>query len=93
MKSIITANAINHYADPYKPFDIYTDSSDYQMGAAIMQDGKCIAYWSRSLSDAQKNYNTMEKELLATVTCIKEYHNMLYGAVLNVYTDHKNLIF
>ena len=58
-----------------------------------MQGGIYIAYWSRSLSDAQNNYNIMEKELLATITCIKEYHNMLYGAVLNVYTNHKNLTF
>ena len=93
MKSVIAADCINHYADPNKPFDIYTDSSDYQMGAYIMQESNCIAYWSRLLTDAQTNYNTMEKELVAVVTCIKEYHNMLYGAVLIVYTDHKNLTF
>ena len=73
MKAIIAAAAINIYADPNLPFEIYTDASDYQMGAAIMQNGKCVAYWSQSLSPAQKNYNTMEKELLATVMCMKEY--------------------
>ena len=72
MKSVIVANAINHYIDPNKPFDIYMDSSDYQMGACITQEGKFIAYWICSLTDVQKNYNRMEKELLAVVTCIKE---------------------
>ena len=92
MKSAIAAEAINHYPDPNNPFDIYTDLSYYQMGACIMQEDKWITYWSRSLTDAQKNYNTMEKELLAVVTCIKEYYNMLYSVIINVYTDHKNLI-
>ena len=63
------------------------------MGAAILQNGKCVAYWSRSISPAQNNYNTMEKELLATVMRMKEYRDMLYGAVCIVYTNHKNLIF
>ena len=90
MKSLIAADTINHYADSHKPFDIYTDSSDYQMGAVIIQVGKYIAYWSRSLSNAQKSYNTMEQELLATITCIKEYHTMLYGVVINVYANKKN---
>ena len=29
IKSVITVDCINHYADPNKPFDIYTNSSDY----------------------------------------------------------------
>ena len=66
------------------------------MGAAIIQDGHPVAYWSNKLSDIQKGYNTTEKQLLATVMCMKEYHNILYGGVINcinVYTDHKNLTF
>ena len=68
MKSVIAADAINHYADPNKSDDIYTNSSDHQMVACIIQEGKHITYWSQSLTNAQKNYNTIEKELLAVVT-------------------------
>ena len=46
MKAIIETEAINVYADPNLPFEIYTEASDYQMGAAIMQNGKCVTYWS-----------------------------------------------
>ena len=49
------------------------------MGSVISQQGKPIAFWSRKLNDAQKNYTTMEKELLAIVETLKEYRTILLG--------------
>ena len=72
MKYVVFGDAINVYANPDIPFKQIIDSSNYLMGAAILQRGKCIAYWSQSVSDAQKNYyNTMEKGLLVIVIYIK----------------------
>ena len=45
-----------NYPDWSKPFDIHTDDSDYQLGAVISQDRKPIAFYSRKLNKAQRNY-------------------------------------
>jgi len=44
MKAIISAEAMSAYPDLNIPFEIYTDASDYQLGAAVIQNGKPVAY-------------------------------------------------
>jgi hypothetical protein len=49
------ALAVAAYPDQSKWFDIYTDASDFQLGACIVQDSQPVAYFSCKLSKSQQN--------------------------------------
>jgi hypothetical protein len=63
MRLLMAANALAAYPDHNKQFDVYTDASDFQLGACIIQEGRLDAYFSRKLTKSQQNYTTMEKEM------------------------------
>lgn len=74
------------------PFEIMCDARDYVVGAMLGQrkDQKVhtIYYASKTLDDAQVNYTTMEKELLATVFAFDKFRSYLVGSKVIVYANH-----
>jgi cleavage and polyadenylation specificity factor subunit 1 len=93
IKRIIARETMLTFPDFSKEFHVYTDASDYQLGAVLMQDQKPLAFYSRKLSGAQKNYTTGEQELLSVVETLKEFKNILLGHKIVIHTDHKNLLY
>jgi hypothetical protein len=89
----IARQVLLKYPDFRKPFDIQTDTSDFQLGAVISQDTWPVAFYSQKLNSAQQNYTTMEKELLSIVETSQQYRHILLGSQCNFYCDHKNLGF
>lgn len=75
-----------------RDFTIETDASDVAVGAVLMQDGHPVAYLSKSLNAAQRNYHTTDRELLAIVTACKHWRPYLDGRKTVVITDHKPLV-
>jgi outer membrane lipoprotein-sorting protein len=63
IKKVIETEVLLCYPDFNKPnlFHLYTDASDHQLGAIIMQDKKSIAFYSQKLNTAQKRYTTSER--------------------------------
>jgi len=92
-KRIIAKETLLSYPNFNKPFQIYTNASHYQLGAVVSQEGKAIVFYSRTLNPAQTRYTTTERELLSIVETLKEYRNILLGQQIEVFTDHKNLVY
>ena len=83
-KEMLTSTAILTHYDSCKEIVLTCDASPYGIGAVIshvMENGdeKPIAYTSRTLSTAEKNYAQIDKEGLAVVYGVKKFHQMLYG--------------
>jgi len=92
IKQAITDDVMLSFPDFNKPFELHTDASDYQLGSVIMQERKPIAFYSRKLNSAQRNYTTGEREMLSIVETLRAYRNILLGHELVIYTDHMNLV-
>ncbi|KAI3821732.1 hypothetical protein L1987_09304 [Smallanthus sonchifolius] len=78
-----------------KPFKLMCDASDYAVGAVLGQRRKkhfhLIQHASETLNDAQENYTTTEKELLAVVFAFDKFRSYLVLSKTTVYTDHAAL--
>jgi hypothetical protein len=93
IKRAIARETLLNFPDFNKEFHIYTDASDYQLGAVIMQEEKPLAFYSRKLNKHQRRYTTGEQELLSIVETLKEFRNILLGQRIVVHTDHLNLLY
>jgi len=73
-------------------FELMCDASDYAVGAVLGQrKGKIfhtIYYASKVLNDAQINYATTEKELLAIMFALEKFWSYLVGSKIVIYTHH-----
>jgi len=74
---------------------IFTDASDFGLGAVLSQEQFCaekvIAYVSRTLNAAELKYETTRKELLALVYGLKQFRQYLTGRHFIIRTDHAAL--
>jgi hypothetical protein len=73
MRLLMAADALAAYTDHNKLFDLYTDASDLQLGACIIQERRLAAYFLQKLTKSQQNYTTMEKEMLSIVATLEEF--------------------
>jgi hypothetical protein len=85
--------------DSTQPFRIEADSSDFATGAVLSQvspkDGKWhpVAFFSKSLSSVEHNYEIHDKEMLTIIQSLQEWQHFVEGAEhqFEIWTDHQNL--
>ena len=90
-----SAPVLAHY-DPGQPLVLTTDASPYGVAAVLSHPeagtDRPIAYASRSLCDAERNYSQLDKEACAVMFGVSKYHQYLYGRAFVIKTDHQPLI-
>lgn len=88
---MITKVPILKYYDINKPVVLSVDSSSTGLGAVLLRDNLPVAYSSKALSDVQRNWDQIEKELLAIVIGCERFYQYIFGKTVIVETDHKPL--
>ena len=84
LKKHITEEPVLTLLQRHGQFRVEVDASDYALGGVLsqLQEDKChpIAFTSRTLSPAERNYEIYDKELLAIVHALKEWRHYLLDA-------------
>jgi len=98
IKAALASHPIIALPDLTRKFTLYTDASDYAIGAVLTQlsdDEKehVIGYFSRSLNKAELNYSVSEKEALAVHVFVRKLHHYLAaGGPHLIVTDHRAVL-
>jgi len=94
MRHLAAALVINHHWKQGVDADLYTDASQYGLGAIILQQGKVVALASRKLSPAETRYSATDREHLGLVFAAEKFRLILHqsDAKVRVWSDHSALI-
>ena len=91
------ALAFPDYSPGAQPLELFVDASEIGAGACLIQkqegEYRPIAYSSTAFSKTERNYATINRELLALRWGIKYFRAFLFGVRFYLYTDHKPLLY
>ncbi|KAG8323166.1 hypothetical protein J6590_108572 [Homalodisca vitripennis] len=97
VKELLSSETILAHYDGKLPLKLAVDASSFGLGAVlsvVTPEGieKPLAYQSRTLTNAEKNYSQIDREALAIVWGVKKFNQYLYGREFTLCTDHKPLL-
>jgi hypothetical protein len=97
LKKAMTSAPVLQVYNPLKPCFVYTDASNVAVGAVLMQADeddnlRPVAFFSRKLNPAQRNYDARTREFLAIKLVSQKWRAYLHNGLTSVfYTDHESL--
>ena len=72
-------------------FVVETDASDFCIAATLNQNGRPVAFFSRTLSSCEIKHHAVEKEAAAIIESIREWRHFLIGRRFQLITDQKSI--
>uniref|UniRef100_A0A8C5R7U4 Gypsy retrotransposon integrase-like protein 1 n=1 Tax=Leptobrachium leishanense TaxID=445787 RepID=A0A8C5R7U4_9ANUR len=98
LRDLFISAPVLQLPNPQLPFTLEVDASEFAVGAVLSQRSPLgqlhpVAYYSKRLCPAERNYDIGDRELLAIKRAFEEWRHLLEGTSnpVTVYTDHKNL--
>lgn len=96
LKEKLASSPIVKFPNYELPFHLHTDASNSGIAAVLMQEHNNLlhplAYCSKTLNGAQRNYSATKKEALALVYALEYFRHIILLFTVHVYTDHKPLL-
>ena len=101
LKHLLTTAPVLRVFDPGRRTRVVSDASKFAVGASLLQQDEetqlwhPVAFYSRKLKPAERNYPVHEQELLALIAALKAWRHYLHGARIKIslHTDHRTLTF
>ncbi|XP_058042246.1 uncharacterized protein K02A2.6-like, partial [Ahaetulla prasina] len=97
VKNLLSSDSLLIQYNGTLPLVLVCDASPYGVGAVLshrLPNGTeaPIAYYSRTMSSAERNYSQLDREALAIVSGIKKFHEYVFGRDFEIVTDHRPLL-
>jgi hypothetical protein len=98
LKRCMTSSPILVAPNPDKDYVLTCDATQYTVAGILSQlddqgQDRVVAYASRKLLPRERNYPTIERELVAICYCLEHWDQYVYGKHIQVFCDHRPLSF
>ena len=76
-----------------QPFKLFTDASSIGISALLVQNNGLVRLFSAKLSNSERGYSAIEREMLAIIKGMLSFRKLIWNAKTYIYTDNANITY